>query len=93
MNKTEARTVAGTPFEIVEQRPDEIAANVAPCRHGLVHRTHVAVEIGDPAVILDPAVQVRGFLVAGAVLQLFDINNNVVFSIPLTAEREQTFMR
>ena len=59
VDEPEALLVALRPFEVVEQRPDEVAGDrhaVGKCR---VDRVEVALEVGDAARIVDAAVRDR----------------------------------
>src|SRR5258708_11678354 len=56
MDEAEAFAEAEAPFEIVEQRPDEIAANVDSGRDGVEYRAEIATKIFDALAVMDLAV-------------------------------------
>src|SRR5208282_2262670 len=68
IDEPEAIRVARAPFEIVEQRPDEIAAYVRTFPECRPHRADVGFEIGDAVAIDDFAALVGLVLAAAAVL-------------------------
>src|SRR5207302_10524983 len=68
MDEAEALAEAEAPFEIVEQRPDEIALHVDTRRNRIHYRAEIAAQIFDPLAVMDPAVAGHGVLEGGAVL-------------------------
>ena len=48
VHDAEALGVAQGPLEVVEQRPDEVAAQVDPVADGAVRGVQVGVEVADP---------------------------------------------
>src|SRR5215831_728955 len=56
VHETEAGCIALGPLEVVEQRPDEVAAHVHPGVHGFAHGPQVPVEEIDALGVVDEAV-------------------------------------
>src|SRR5258708_6660659 len=68
MDEAEALAEAEAPFEIVEQRPDEIALHVDARDDGVENGAEIAAQIFDPLAVMDLAVARHRVLEGGAVL-------------------------
>jgi hypothetical protein len=67
-DNAEAPAVALRPFEIVEQRPDEIAAQIDAGGNGALRRSEVVVDIGGALGIVNRAVAGNNVFVTSAIL-------------------------
>src|SRR5258707_15796556 len=56
MDESEALAEAEAPFEIVEQRPDEITLHVDPRGNGVENGAEIAAQIFDALAVMDLAV-------------------------------------
>src|SRR5215471_21117408 len=72
MDEAEPSAVAVRPFEIVEQRPHEIAAHRHAGGDGVEHRTQITAQIGDPLLVANPPICVRAVGKGSAVLEDID---------------------
>ena len=64
----EALRVPVLPLEVVEQRPDEVAAHVDPGGDRLLDGREVPLDVGDPERVLDHVGAVEAVVEGGAVL-------------------------
>src|SRR5436190_8131482 len=82
----EAAVVAVLPLEVVEQRPDVVAADVDPLTDGELDRGDVVAQVGNSVGVLDDGVPVdRRVLERGAVLGDHERHAAV---IPLQAQQQ-----
>src|SRR6266516_6095378 len=68
VDQAEALGVALFPLEVVQQRPDEVAAQVHPGGDGALRRAEVAIQEADAVGIVDLALRVGVVVEGGAVL-------------------------
>jgi hypothetical protein len=66
VGQAEALGVAFGPFEIVEQAPAMVAADIRAVFHGTGHGAEVAAQEGDAALVGNAAVLVRAALIRSA---------------------------
>jgi hypothetical protein len=55
VHDAEPLAVPKAPLQVVEERPDEVAANVGALRHCLGHRGDVRAEVVDAQRVVDDA--------------------------------------
>ena len=78
----EAPAVALRPFEIVEQRPDEIAAQLDARRKRALRRHEMIAKIGGPFGIMNQAVTANNVVITGAVFG--DVYVGLAVAVALT---------
>src|SRR3954471_11688485 len=68
VDDSEPLRVAVLPFEVVEQRPDVVAAHVDALRTRTLHRVDVTAEVRDAFGVVDDRIAVEAVVERGAVL-------------------------
>ena len=72
IDETETHAVARAPLEIVEQGPNEVAADIRAIGSGLMHGLYIAPEVVDARRVGDVAGHIWLIVPAEAVLQHVD---------------------
>src|SRR5215467_9485864 len=72
VDEAEPSAVAERPFEIIEQRPYEIAAHRHAGGDGVKHRTQITSQIGDPLLVANPPFGVDLIGKSGSVFENID---------------------